>query len=99
MAEKIVQGTPSEPAEDSTGLSPALAAARAMALRYAGFEISALASVLRREVDSDDFPYMAKHALSRIEELGTVVGTLHEQDREVDIRENYRVVFDEALPA
>lgn len=98
MADKIVNGAEGEPTTSDTALSPALVKARDMALRYAGFEVSALASVLRREIDSDDFPYMARNALARLEELGTAIGTLHEQDREIDIRESYHLVFGEFLP-
>lgn len=97
MADKIVNGAEGEPTTSNT-LSPALVKARDMALRYAGFEVSALATVLRREVDSDEFPYMAKNALTRLEELGTAIGALHEQDREIEIRENYHLVFGEFLP-
>lgn len=98
-SQTLVRTATGAPANTSPALSEFLTQARDQAIHRAGGEIAALAIVLRRELDSDEFEWVASNALQRIEALGNVVCTLFLQEREGEILESYQIVFGEKLEA
>lgn len=99
MANKIVADQPDQSSGTDAGATApsALLQARDRAIYYAAAETSSLAAVLRREMGSDDFDFIANNALIRIETLSTAVCLLQGKEKEADIVDNYEIVFGEKL--